>query len=59
MHNHPHEFTKHSVEKIESTQLIDESRIAKIDDTTFTVIRFQNNGKSYSLILKNEKRFPS
>ena len=59
MDNHAYKFTKHCVEKIELARFIDESRIAKIEDTTFTVISFQNNSKSYKLILKNENGFSS
>ena len=59
MHNRPYVFTKHCIEKIELAQFIDESRIAKINDTTFSVKSLQNNGKSYKVILKHENGFPT
>ena len=59
MHNRPYVFTKHCIEKIELAQFIDESRIAKINATTFSVKNLQNNVKSYKVILKNENGFPS
>ena len=59
MYNHPYAFTKHCIEEIELAQFIDESRITKMGDTTFSVKNLQNNGKSYEVILKNENGFPS
>ena len=59
MLNRPYIFTKHCIKEIELAQFIDESRIAKINDTTFSVKSLQNNGESYKVILKNENGFPS